>query len=197
MHRTIFHSAALCAFLRALSRLIFRVRGWRIEGMMPANALKCVMIAAPHTSNWDLPYTLMAAFVLRLPIYWLGKQSIFRPPFGGLMMWLGGIPVNRQQSTRLVAGTAAAIKEATGKLCLVVSPEGTRSRTREWKSGFYFIALEAELPIVMAYLDYARRVAGIGPVFVPTGDFERDMAAIKAFYTPIKGRKAALFDSET
>ena len=113
-----------------------------------------MLIAAPHTSNWDLPYTLMVAFALRLNIYWMGKHSLFRPPFGAVMRWLGGIAVDRGRSTNLVTASAQAIQAADGPLQLVVPPEGTRGRTRHWKTGFYFIALEARVPIVMAYMDY-------------------------------------------
>jgi 1-acyl-sn-glycerol-3-phosphate acyltransferase len=154
-----------------------------------------VLIAAPHTSNWDLPYTLMVAFALRLNIYWMGKQSIFSFPFGGLMKWLGGIPVNREQSNNLVNASAQAISDAQGSLQLVVPPEGTRSKTRYWKTGFYYIALGAQVPIVMAYMDYGRKRSGLGPVFQPTGNIEQDMLAIKAFYAPFKGKNAEQFDA--
>ena len=182
--------------LRGFSVWFLRVTGWTIEGALPADAAKCVLIAAPHTSNWDLPYTLMVAFHLRLRIYWMGKASIFRWPFRSLMMWLGGIPVQREQSSNLVAASIAALKAADGPLQLTVPPEGTRSKTRTWKTGFYYIATGAGVPIVMAYMDYPRKRSGLGPVFVPTGDIERDMAAIKAFYAPFKGKNATQFDAE-
>jgi len=154
-----------------------------------------VLIAAPHTSNWDLPYTLMVAFALRLNIYWMGKASIFRPPFGGLMRWLGGIAVQRERTNDLVAASAAAIRAADGPLQLVVPPEGTRGRTRHWKTGFYYIAQAAGVPIVLAYMDYARKISGLGPVFTPTGDVDADMAEIKRFYAGIQGRRADQFES--
>ena len=125
----------------------------------------------------------------------MGKQSIFRWPFGGLMKWLGGIPVNREQSTNLVSASAQAIQDASGNLQLVVPPEGTRSKTRYWKTGFYYIALGAKVPIVMAYMDYAHKRSGLGPIFEPTGDVEQDMTAIKAFYAPFKGKNAGQFDA--
>jgi 1-acyl-sn-glycerol-3-phosphate acyltransferase len=166
-----------------------------VDGALPGHAARSVLIAAPHTSNWDLPYTLMVAFALRLNIRWMGKQSLFRAPFGGVMRWLGGIAVNREQSTNLVAASAKAIREADGPLQLIVPPEGTRSKTRYWKTGFYYIAREAQVPIVMAYMDYAHKRSGLGPLFEPTGDVEADMAAIKAFYAPFKGKNAAQFES--
>jgi 1-acyl-sn-glycerol-3-phosphate acyltransferase len=111
------------------------------------------------------------------------------------MRWLGGIAVNRAQSSNLVAASAESIRRANGPLQLIVPPEGTRSKTRYWKTGFYYIALGAQVPIVMAYMDYANKVSGLGPIFQPTGDVERDMAAIKAFYAPFKGKNAHQFET--
>jgi 1-acyl-sn-glycerol-3-phosphate acyltransferase len=195
MQRTIFTTPVVNTLLRAFSIGFLKLTGWRVEGALPAHAARSVLIAAPHTSNWDLPYTLMVAFALRLNIRWMGKQSIFRAPFGGVMRWLGGISVNREQSTNLVAASAQAIREADGPLQLIVPPEGTRSKTRYWKTGFYYIAREAQVPIVMAYMDYERKISGLGPLFEPTGDVDADMAAIKAFYAPFKGKNAAQFES--
>ncbi len=195
MQRTIFTTPVVNTLLRAFSIGFLKLTGWRVEGALPPHAERSVLIAAPHTSNWDLPYTLMVAFALRLNIRWMGKQSLFRAPFGGAMRWLGGIPVNRQQSTNLVAASAQAIRVADGPLQLIVPPEGTRSKTRYWKTGFYYIAREAQVPIVMAYMDYERKISGLGPLFEPTGDVDADMAAIKAFYAPFKGKNAAQFQS--
>ena len=193
MQRTIFSTPIINTVLRGLSVTFLRITGWTVEGALPPGAAKSVFIAAPHTSNWDLPYTLMVAFALGLNPYWMGKRGIFRPPFRGLMMWLGGIPVNREQSTNLVAASAKALVEADGPLQLIVPPEGTRSKTRYWKTGFYYIALEAKVPIIMAYMDYAAKRSGLGPVFEPTGDIEADMARIQAFYQPFKGRHPEKF----
>ncbi len=195
MQRTIFTTPVVNTLLRAFSIGFLKLTGWRVEGALPAHAARSVLIAAPHTSNWDLPYTLMVAFALRLNVRWMGKQSIFRAPFGGVMRWLGGISVNREQSTNLVAASAKAIREADGPLQLIVPPEGTRSKTRYWKTGFYYIAREAQVPIVMAYMDYERKISGLGPLFEPTGDVDADMAAIKAFYAPFKGKNAMQFES--
>ena len=188
MHRTIFTTPGVNTVLRGLSLAILKLPGWRVEGHFPADCPKCVVIAAPHTSNWDLPNTLMAGFALRANLYWMGKRSIFKPPFGAFMRWLGGIAVNREKSNNLVAASVEAIRAARGSLQLVVPPEGTRSKVRYWKTGFYYIAHGAGVPIVLSYMDYARKVSGIGPVFHPTGDIERDMATIKAFYAPFKGK---------
>lgn len=196
MHRTIFDTPIVNTVLRAFSLGFLKLTGWQIKGSLPPGAEKSVLIAAPHTSNWDLPYTLMVAFALRLTVYWMGKEQIFRPPFRGLMMWLGGLPVDRDKSGNLVAASVAAIQAANGPLQLIVPPEGTRGKTRYWKTGFYYIAVGAGVPIVMAYMDYDQKVSGLGPVFQPTGDIDADMAAIKAFYAPFKGKNAHQFQAD-
>ena len=195
MHRTIFTTPVVNTLLRGFSVTFLRLTGWKVEGQLPPEAAKSVFIAAPHTSNWDLPYTLMVAFALRLNPYWMGKHTIFKAPFGPVMRWLGGIAVNREQANNLVAASALAIREADGPVQLIVPPEGTRSKTRYWKTGFYYIAQTAGVPIVMAYMDYASKRSGLGPLFQPTGDVEADMAAIKAFYAPFKGRNAGQFST--
>lgn len=196
MHRTIFDTPGVNTVLRAFSITFLKLTGWKLEGGLPPEGSKSVLIAAPHTSNWDLPYTLMMAFAFRLNIYWMGKAQIFKPPFRGLMMWLGGIPVERETSNNLVAASAEAIKAADGPLQLVVSPEGTRSKVRHWKSGFYYIATSANVPIVLAYLDYANKRGGIGPIFQPTGNLEADMQAIQAYYRPFKGKNPGQFNTD-
>jgi 1-acyl-sn-glycerol-3-phosphate acyltransferase len=196
MHHTIFDTPVVNTLLRWASVLFLRLTGWKIIGTLPPGAVKSVLIAAPHTSNWDLPYTLLVAFVLRLNVYWIGKASLFRSPFRGVMMWLGGIPVDRTQSNNLVAASSAAIMQATGSLQLIVPPEGTRSGTRYWKTGFYYIALGADVPIVLAYLDYDKKVGGLGPLFKTSGDIDADMAAIKAFYAGVKGKNADQFHAD-
>lgn len=196
MHRTIFDTPIVNTVLRALSLTFLKLTGWQVQGALPPGAEKSVLIAAPHTSNWDLPYTLMVAFALRLTPYWMGKAQIFRFPFRGLMMWLGGLPVDRSQANNLVAASVTAMAEAHGPLQLIVPPEGTRGKTRYWKTGFYYIALGAQVPIVMAYMDYEKKISGLGPIFQPTGDIDADMARIKAFYAPFKGKNADQFHAD-
>ena len=195
MSRTIFDTPIVNGLIKAFSIAFLKLTGWKVEGSLPPDGKRSVLIAAPHTSNWDLPYTLMVAFALGLNIRWMGKQSIFKFPFGGVMRWLGGIPVDRSKSNNLVAASADSLREAEQPFQLVVPPEGTRSKTRYWKTGFYYIALAAEAPIVMAYMDYSRKVSGLGPIFQPTGDVEKDMADIKAFYAPFKGKNAQQFEA--
>lgn len=186
--RTMFDTPVINTVLRLLSLITLKLCGWKTEGAMPPGLKKCVLIAAPHTSNWDLPFTLFVAFALRLNIYWMGKESLFAAPFGGIMMWLGGIPVQRSAAGNMVAASAEAIRNAD-ELMLVVAPEGTRSKALYWKTGFYHIAHTAGVPVAMAYLDYGRKIGGLGPVLYPTGDIEKDMAEIKAFYKGKRGKR--------
>lgn len=176
---------------RALARLFLAATGWQPEGERPAPR-RYVLIAAPHTTNWDFPYLLAFAEHFDMRIAWLGKASLFRPPFGGLMRRLGGIPIERSRRENRVAAMARVFSEHAD-LGLVVPAEATRSRTDYWKSGFYYIALTAGVPIVMAYLDYARKRGGIGPAFVPSGDVRRDMERVRAFYADKQGKYPRAF----
>jgi len=193
MQRTIFTTPGVNTVLRAVSIGFLRLTGWTLDGQAPAGHPKCVLIAAPHTSNWDLPYTLMVAFALRMNIHWMGKRQIFRWPFGGLMRWLGGIAVDRSQSTNLVAASAKALRDAEGSVHLVIPPEGTRSQTRHWKTGFYWIAHGAGVPIMLGYLDFAKKEGGFDRMFWPTGDIDKDMVEIKQFYAGVTGCKPQNF----
>ena len=193
MRLTIFTTPLLSPLLKRFSRWILRRAGWTLSGEMPSNTPKSVIIAAPHTSNWDLPYTLLVAFALELNIHWMGKIQIFRFPFNGLMCWLGGIAVDRSKSNNMVSASADVLRQALAELHLVIPPEGTRSQSRQWKTGFYYIALEAQVPIVLGFLDFGRKTAGLGPAFVPTGDLNADMVGIKNFYAPFRGKNATQF----
>ncbi|MCZ8235559.1 MAG: lysophospholipid acyltransferase family protein [Inhella sp.] len=188
LQRTIFTTPVVNALLGAFSRLYLRLAGWRVEGALGAD--KCVLIAAPHTSNWDLPLTLMTAFVLDLRLHWLGKHTIFKFPFGPVMRWLGGIAVHRHQNNNLVANSAQALRDFQGKVQLIIPPEGTRDKVTTWKTGFYWIAHGAGVPIQLAYMDYAHKRVGLGPLLQPSGDIEADMVTIKAFYAPFMGKHA-------
>jgi 1-acyl-sn-glycerol-3-phosphate acyltransferase len=186
LRRTIFDTPLLAPLLRRLAWVVLRVFGWRVEGERPPVA-RCVMIAAPHTSNWDLPMMLTVAFALRVRLCWMGKDVLFRRPAGMLFRWLGGIPVDRRRSTGMVEQAVEAFR-ASKTLVLVVPPEGTRSEVRRWKTGFYFIASGAGVPIALGFLDYGRKLGGIGPLFTPSGDLEGDMQAIRAFYADKRGK---------
>lgn len=186
MQYTIFDVPILRDIFRLLAILFLKMIGWRKEGSLP-DIPKYVVILAPHTSNWDFPIGLAMIFALKLRGYWLGKDGLFRWPFHGFFRWLGGIPLDRSRSSDVVAQMVQLFKERA-KLTMVLAPEGTRKKVTYWKSGFYHIARGANVPIVLAFLDYLRKAGGIGPVFNPTGDIEADMEYIRAFYAAMTGK---------
>jgi 1-acyl-sn-glycerol-3-phosphate acyltransferase len=166
--------------LRPLASLWLLVSRFRIEGQLPS-LKKFVIVAAPHKSNWDFPHALAAGLIYGVSITWIGKDALFRWPFGGIMRWLGGIAVDRSQSHNLVEEMAKVIRAADA-FQLVITPEGTRKDVVRWKSGFYHIAVAAGVPLVLAFIDYKRRRVGIAGTFEPTGDYDADLAAIQALY---------------
>jgi len=169
--------------VKRIADAILRLIGWRMVGQAPHG---CVLIGAPHTSNWDFPLALLAFWSLGIDCRWVGKHTIFRRPFGWVMRALGGIPLNRQTTRDFVPEVVRWFEEDP-ELTLVIAPEGTRSRREHWRSGFYWIACGAGVPIVLGFLDYATKTGGIGDVVGPTGDVEADMARIRAFYADKRG----------
>lgn len=164
-------------------KITLKLAGWRTEGEVPA-ARKSVMIVAPHTSNWDFPIGLMASFALRIKPYWIGKHTLFRWPLGPFFRMMGGIAIDRRASQKMVQRAIQAFKEHE-EFLLVLTPEGTRKKVQEWKTGFYHIAKGAQVPIICAFLDYRRKVVGIGPVITASGNMEADVSRIKSFYAEI------------
>ena len=170
-----------------IGHALLGLAGWRIEGHLPKGVTKAVMIAAPHTTNWDLPYMLGTAFIYRLRLNFLGKHTLFEGPIRGpFMRFLGGVPVDRRAANGLVSQVVDRFARESNML-LAVAPAGTRSRTKYWKSGFYHIANEARIPILCGYLDFKNKVAGVGPAIMPTGNMKADMDRIRAFYADKTG----------
>lgn len=186
MQRTLFETPVIGTIFYWISVIFLKIMGWRRDGQLP-DLPQYVMIAAPHTSNWDMPITLALAFVFRIKVYWMDKVTIFKWPFRTLMMWLGGIPIDRSKSNNIVEQSISAFKE-NDHLVMIIPPEGTRKKVRYWKTGFYHIAHGAGVPIVLGYLDYARKTGGIGPVVYTTGDIDADMKIIRKFYAGITGK---------
>jgi len=171
---------------QAIARSILRLAGWRTNVIAPQTS-RYVLIEAPHTSNWDFVIALLFMTVEGIPVRLMGKDSLFRGPIGVFMRSLGVIPVNRRESTNLVDQVAAKFYEYD-ELIIGLSPEGTRKKTSCWRTGFYYIALKAEVPIVMAYIDYGNKVCGLGPSLKPTGDIQADFRIIQDFYSGIVGK---------
>ncbi len=172
--------------LKFIGTLFLKATGWDLQATIP-NSAGMVVIAAPHTTNWDFIFLMAAAFALRLKINWMGKDTLFKPPLGFIMRGLGGIAVNRDKNTNVVEQLAIRFSDDK-KLALVVSAPGTRKKAQFWKSGFYWIANRAQVPIVCGYLDYQKKIAGMGLSFVPTGNVTADMDRIRDFYRDIAGK---------
>jgi 1-acyl-sn-glycerol-3-phosphate acyltransferase len=172
-----------------IAKSLMSIFGWRIEADIP-DVPKFVLVGAPHTSNWDFLLTMSTVFSLGIRISWLAKQSLFRWPHKGLMEWLGGIPVDRSMKGGGLVEQLVAAFNSREKFIVAIMPEGTRSKVREWKTGFYRIAQEAEVPIVLVRFDYGRRVMGIGPTIEASGDLAGDMAHIKAHYAGVVGKNS-------
>jgi|TARA_B110000914_G_scaffold158933_1_gene139794 1-acyl-sn-glycerol-3-phosphate acyltransferase len=188
MRTTIFSTPLITPLLRFLAILILRFVGWTSKGSK-VSVPKYVLIGAPHTSNWDFPLMLLVVLELRLQLYWMGKHTLFPFPFSGLMKWLGGIPINRTKSHNVVFDIVAQFK-SNDNFVVLVPPEGTRRRVSEWKTGFYHIANNAEVPILMGYVDAGKKEAGFADFFYPTGELETDMKEIRSFYAEKKGLTA-------
>ncbi len=169
--------------LRWIALFGLKVLGWQVVGEIPQTK-KFVLIAAPHTSNWDLLVLLAVAQVFQIRLRWLGKKSLFKGIWGNFMKGLGGIPVDRSARQNMVQ-QAAVVFQQEEILVLAIPPEGTRRKVDRWKSGFYYIALTAQVPIVCGFIDYRRKISGTGPTVHPTGNTEADMKVIREFYQDI------------
>lgn len=183
---TVTHSASpsrAVRLFRPLGYAWLKLTRFKVIGDMPT-AQKFVIVANPHTTNWDLPYTLAAGLHYGVRVNWMGKTSIFKWPFGGLMRWLGGIAVDRSKSTNAVAAMVDTFA-TSDRMALVIAPAGTRSTTAPWKSGFYHIAHGAGVPLVLAFINYQSRTLGIAGTLQPSGDYEADLAAIQAIYAKV------------
>ena len=186
MQRTMYNTPILRPIILVLCRVFLKIWGWKLEGKPPP-VFKYVLIGAPHTSNWDFPLGLSVAFVYRIDMYWMGKYSLFKGWRGPIMKWLGGVPINRSSSNNVVSQMIEAF-DASDHLVVTIPPEGTRSKVDKWKTGFYYIALGANVPIALAFLDYKRKAAGFLSTFYPTGDIEKDIAEIRSYYAGISGK---------
>lgn len=176
---------------RAIGRAVLRLLGWRFEGAFP-DLPKYVIVGAPHTSYWDAIIALATIFGLGIDVHWMAKREAFDHPLGGLLVWLGGIPVDRSASHGVVDQTIEAFN-CRDQFILVITPEGTRKKVARWKTGFYRIAHGADVPLVLGYADYQRKVVGIGSVVLPTGDMEKDIANLRAFFRQIPGKNPHLY----
>lgn len=177
--------------LKIIGKLILQLAGYKIIDTTPKgvqNYQKAVMIAAPHTSNWDYVYTMAALYALDVPIKYLGKASLFKFPLGFLIKKLGGVPVKREQKNNMVNDMAKMIDDSIEQIILIIPAEGTRSYSKEWKSGFYHIAQTAGVPIILGFLDFGKKEVGFLNEFNPTGNYENDLKIIQKKYVGITPR---------
>ncbi len=183
---------------KLLARFIFWLFGWTLDDHLKADFRKCVMLAVPHTSNWDLIFARSAFSMMNIPIQFTVKDEWLRFPFKGIMLSLGAIGINRRpkkEGEERQSMTDAMIDLFNGReeLVVMVTPEGTRALRTKWKTGFYHVAVGAKVPIALGYLDYKNKIAGVGDVFMPTGDIQKDMKRIMDFYKPIQGKHPEKF----
>ena len=160
--------------------------GWRVVGELP-DVSKLVVIAAPHSSNWDVFWGLLVKVGLRLDVRFIGKREAFFWPLGPLLRSFGGIAIDRRHAQNVV-GEMAALFASNERMWLAIAPEGTRKKVKEWKSGFWRIACAANVPIAPVYFHYPEKIIGFGPLFHPSDNHDADMARIRKFYRPWQGK---------
>ena len=190
--RTVFNTPVLGTLLRWIATVYLWVARWRIEVNLPDDP-KWLVIVAPHTSYWDFPVMVGAALKHRVDARWLGKHTLFRGPFKPLFRWLGGIPVNPTHTGKGRVDQVVEVFQKADILRLGVAPEAGLSKTSQWRTGFYHIALEAEIPLVFGFVDYTTRTAGAGGYFTPSGDPDADFERIRDFYRTKRGRNQERF----
>ena len=173
------------AFTRTVSQALLGASGWKIEGEFPARP-KMVAIVAPHTSNWDFIVGILAVFAIGIRVRFLAKHTLFKGPLGWFMRWCGGMPVNREAPQGFVPQAVEAIASAPA-MFLAITPTGTRSSTKPWKSGFYHIAVAARVPIFPVIFDGPGRAIRFLPVFEPSGDYGADLPRLRALYAGVRG----------
>lgn len=167
--------------MKFLAKIILRIWGWKIYGCIPPNVNKCIIVAAPHTSNYDFIIGRLAYSSMGIKANFLIKKQIFKFPFSGIFKAMGGIPVDRGKRNNMI-DQIAGMFDNSESLYVVITPEGTRKLVKKWKKGFYFIAQKANIPIALGYIDYAKKEGGVGPVITPSGDYNKDMITIQDFY---------------
>ncbi len=170
-----------------LFKLFYRLKGWKTGTPFPSEITHCIVIAAPHTSNWDFVYGIVSINLFNLKINYLAKKELFVWPIKNIFLKSGGIPVERKGSHKLVE-SMIELFSTNERLILAIPPEGTRKRVNKWKSGFYHIALSANIPVVLGYIDYKTRTAGFGPTLWMTGNKKEDAQKIRAFYETVQAK---------
>jgi len=178
--------------MRLISLIYYWITGWKLKGRLPDDIRKCIILAAPHTSNYDFGYSRAAFYIMKRRIRYLAKQELLDSYGGFIFKYTGAIGVDRKNRKDMVKHMVDLFNRFD-EMVIMLSPEGTRELNNKWKTGFYHAALEAKVPIVLTYLDYKHKIAKVGFSFHPTGDFEKDMEQVKEFYKGITPRKPKNF----
>ncbi|MEG0195843.1 1-acyl-sn-glycerol-3-phosphate acyltransferase [Acinetobacter sp.] len=185
-----------------LAEQSLEMMGWELDNHWPVDLDQCVMIAAPHTSNWDALYARLALKALGVNVRLTIKDSYMKLPFGPFVRAMGGIgidrtPKNAGEPRLSMVQVMTDLFKQHPKLVMLVTPEATRAKQEEWKTGFYHVAISAGVPIALAYMDYAKKKTGVGKIVYPTGDYEKDMAEIMDFYAQISAKFPEKFSVDT
>jgi len=173
--------------MKLFSSIVLNLFGWRVTGVIPKEVKKCVVAVAPHTSMWDFILGRLAFWQLGVKTRFLIKKEIFFFPLGPIVKWLGGIPVDRAKKGNLVEQVAQMFSQYDS-LFITVTPEGTRSLVKDWKKGYYYIAIKAKVPIALGILDYEKKTGGVIHIMNPTGDYEEDFKIIEKYYRGVGAR---------
>jgi len=179
-------------------KFIFTLFGWKVSHYLSDDIKKCVIIVAPHTSNWDFIFGMGAVKVMKLNQRFIIKKEWVRFPFKKLMLSLGALPIDRNKKNtdgekKSSVDSIAELFETHAELRMVITPEGTRSRVDKWRTGFYYVALKANVPIALAFINYETKTCGVDKIIYPSGDFQKDMKQIMDFYKNIKGKNPENF----
>ena len=177
---------------KTLALIILKTFGWKIVAGMPDGVRKGVLIVAPHTSNWDFVIGRLFFIVLGINSKYLIKKESFVGPIGYILKKLGGIPIDRKNSNNVVNEVAHLFRE-NKELVVIITPEGTRKLIKNWKKGYYYIAEVAKVPVIVAFIDYAKKEGGIASVFIPTGDYEKDFQPIRELFLTKQAKYPEMF----
>jgi len=173
--------------IQAISRFILQFLGWKLEWPPKPWPDKYIIIVIPHTSSWDFPLGLLVRAAMGEDVKYVGKDALFKPPFGWIFRWLNGIPVDRSKRNNFVDAVVQKFKEEDNlKICL--APEGTRKRVDKLKTGFYYIAKGAEIPLIFCKFDFGKKVIGAAEPFYTTDDMDADFEAIYTYFRGVKGK---------
>ena len=179
--------------LKFVTTTIFSLLGWKMQGDIPADIDKCVIIVAPHTSNFDFIFGIVASYKIRLPVRYLIKEEwLKRFVIGSLLKSCGALGITRSQRKNMVDSMADLLSQ-NEQIALAFPPEGTRKLVKKWKTGFYYVALKAKVPIVMCSLDYRKKAVTIGEYFIPTGDYQKDMNIVREYYKDVTAKHPSKF----